>query len=97
VRKENDKRKQEKRNKERKMTKDRIKERERNRGREKGKRKISEGHAFAVKNWKKTGEELDKGQEDKKKEDRMMQENEEKGFRKGDKRREIKRQKDGKR
>jgi hypothetical protein len=30
---------------------------------------------------------LDKGQKDKKKEDRMKQENKEKGFRKGDKRR----------
>ncbi len=33
------------------MTNDRIKERERNRGRVKGKRKISNGHAIAVKNW----------------------------------------------
>ncbi len=40
---------------------------------------------------------MDKGQGVKKKEERMRQETEDKGFRKGDQRREIKREKDDKR
>jgi hypothetical protein len=60
----------------------------------KKRKKISKGQAFAAKHCKR----LVKEQEDKKKADRMRQENEEKGFKKRRlKRKEIKREKEEKR